>query len=295
MADQPVQAAGPGCDEEIANLRRQLEIANQKLVDSHKMASLGRLSAGVTHEIRTPIGSIFSNNEVILRSLDKLKGMLTAARAEGAPPAEKALATLDVIAALAEVDRIACERISSVIRSLKSFARVNEDELARADVNELLRNTIKLTSTVFRRRIVTETDFGELPEIVCYPGMLNQVFLNLIANAGQAIEDEGIITVRTRREGQCVHISVQDTGRGIPPEIRSKIFTAGYTTKPIGEGVGLGLAISREIVEDAHHGRIWFESETGRGTVFHVILPVEQQSGAHDRSSDWQTTDNRTL
>ncbi len=294
MAD-PVQAgAGPGDGEEIASLRRQLELANQKLVESHKMASLGRLSAGVTHEIKTPIGSIFSNNDVILRSLDRLKDMLSAARAEGAPPPEKALGTLDVIAGLTAVDKIACERIDSVIRSLKSFARVNEGELARADINELLRNTIKLTSTVFRRRIDTVTDFGELPEIQCYPGMLNQVFLNLIVNAGQAIDDEGTITVRTRREGQCVHISIQDTGHGIPAEARSKIFVAGYTSKPIGEGVGLGLSITREIVEEAHHGRISFESETGKGTVFHVILPIDQHSGEQDRSSDWQTTDNRT-
>ncbi len=291
MAD-PVRA-GPGDGDEIASLRRQLDIANQKLVESHKMAALGRLSAGVTHEIKTPIGSIFSNNDVILRSLDKLKEMLTSARAEGAPPTEKALGTLEVIAGLAAVDKIACERINSVIRSLKSFARVNEGELARADLNDLLNNTIKLTSTVFRRRIETVTDFGELPDIQCYPGLLNQVFLNLIVNAGQAIEDEGTITVRTRREGQCVHVSIQDTGRGIPEEVRPKIFTAGYTSKPIGEGVGLGLAITREIVEEAHHGSISFESEMGKGTVFHVILPIDQHASAENRSSDWQTTDNR--
>jgi two-component system, NtrC family, sensor kinase len=262
---------------ETASLREQLDAANQKLVDSHKMASIGRLSAGVVHEIRTPIGSIFSNNEVILRSLEKLKGLLSEARAKSTPPPQQSLDVLDIIAGLAEVDKIACERISSVIRSLKTFARVNEGDLAQVDINELLTNTLKLTGTVFRRRIQTDTDFAELPPVECYPGLLNQVFLNLVVNASQAIEEEGTITVRTRREGDQVHISVTDTGRGIPPAVQDKIFAAGFTTKPIGEGTGLGLSITREIVEDTHGGKIWFETEVGKGTTFHVRIPIEQR------------------
>jgi len=277
-------------EDELTRLREQLEAANLKLVDSHKMASIGRLSAGVVHEIRTPIGSIFSNNEVILRSLDKLKALLSEARDKSTPPPQQSLDVLDIIAGLAAVDKIACERISGVIRSLKTFARVNEGELARVDVNELLTNTIKLTGTVFRRRINTETDFGELPPVECYPGLMNQVFLNLVVNAGQAIEDEGVITVRTRREGDNVLISVADTGRGIPPEVRKRIFAAGFSTKPIGEGTGLGLSITREIVEDTHGGRIWFDTEIGKGTTFHVRIPIEQRG----RSAAWQKTDSRT-
>jgi two-component system NtrC family sensor kinase len=274
--------------EEIARLREELDTANQKLVDAHKMASLGRLSAGVVHEIRTPIGSIFSNNEVILRSLDKLKAILGKARESQAPPPQQALDVLDIITGLAAVDKIACERISSVIRSLKTFARVNEGDLARVDLNELITNTIKLTATAFRRRINTETELGELPPVECYPGLLNQVFLNLVVNAGQAIEDEGSIIVRTAREGDDVHISVADTGRGIPPEVRGRIFAAGFTTKPIGEGTGLGLSITREIVEDTHGGKIWFETESGKGTTFHVRIPIEQRG----RSAAWQKTDS---
>jgi signal transduction histidine kinase len=252
------------------------------------MASLGRLSAGVVHEIRNPIGSIYSNNEVILRSLEKLKAMLEQARANSTPPPQQSLDVVDIMVGLTAVDKIACERISSVIRSLKTFARVNEGDLARVDINELLTNTLKLTGTVFRRRIETQTDFGELPPVECYPGLLNQVFLNLIVNAGQAIEDEGTITVRTRHEADSVQISIADTGRGIPPEVRNRIFAAGFTTKPIGEGTGLGLSITREIVEDTHGGRIWFETETGKGTTFYVRIPIEQRG----RSAAWQKTDN---
>jgi len=273
--------------DEVARLREELDLATQKLIESHKMASLGRLSASVIHEIRTPIGSILSNNDVILRSLDKLKQLLADARKQGAPPTEQSLDVLDIIAGLAAVDKIACERISSVIRSLKTFARVNEGELARVNINDLLTNTLKLTAASFRRRIETVTDFSELPEVECYPGLLNQVFLNLIVNAGQAIENEGTITVKTRAEGERVHISVADTGRGIPPEVRERIFAAGFTTKPMGEGTGLGLSITREIVEDTHGGCIWFDTEVGRGTTFHVQLPVEQKG----RSDAWRTTD----
>ena len=262
---------------ELAQLHDELDIANRKLAESHKMASLGRLAAGIVHEINTPIGSIFSNNEVVIRSLEKLKEMLASARDAAAPTPQKVFDTLDVIIGLAAVDKIACERISGVIRSLKTFARVNESDLLRVDINDLIRTTIKLAGTVFRRRIDIQTDFEALPEVECYPGLLNRVFLNLVVNAGQAIEGEGRITVRTRLDGDSVHIAVEDNGSGIPLEIRSKIFAAGFTTKPLGEGTGLGLSISREIVEETHGGTLSFESEVGKGTTFHIRIPIEQR------------------
>jgi signal transduction histidine kinase len=117
-----------------------------------------------------------------------------------------------------------------------------------------LRDTLKLTQAEFRRRVTVETDLGELPEIYCFPQMLNQVFLNLLVNAGQAIECTGTITVRTRFEGGAVHISIADTGRGMTAEQQARVFEAGYTTKPVGEGTGLGLSIAREIVEGKHGG-----------------------------------------
>ena len=156
--------------------------------------------AGIVHEINTPIGSIFSNNEVTLRSLEMLSGLLEEPQKSGLEKARKILETLH---SLAGVDKIACERIGSVIRGLKTFARVDSSECRKVDLNENLRSTLKLTQAEFRRgrQITVETDFGELPEMECYPHMLNQVFLNLLVNAGQAIEGEGRITVRTRQEG----------------------------------------------------------------------------------------------
>lgn len=280
-------------EETTAALREELETSNRKLAEAHRLASLGRLSAGIVHEIKTPIGSIFSNNEVIIRSLDKIKDLLAGAQAKSEPPPKKALDIIDIVAGLAEVDKIACERISGVIRSLKTFARVNESELLRADVNNLLEHTIKLASTVFRDRVRIETDFGDLPPVECYPALLNQVFLNLIVNAAQAIEGDGTVVVRTRVEGTGVHIAVEDNGHGIPLDIRPKIFAAGFTTKAFGEGTGLGLTISREIVEDTHGGHISFDSELGKGTVFHVRIPIEQKQRSEKPWRIAQTTDNR--
>jgi signal transduction histidine kinase len=259
-----------------AGLNDELEVLNRKLAEAHKMASLGRLSAGIVHEINTPIGSILSNNETIRRSLESLKKLLAASKADNQPPPPKALALLETLGNLTDIDKIACERIYAVIRSLKTFARVNEADLRKVDIHEILLNTIKLSGCVFRRRITVVTDFGELPEVECYPGLMNQVFLNLVVNASQAIVGDGTVTVRTRHDDQWVDIWVTDTGCGIPPEAQPKIFSAGFSTKPIGEGTGLGLAISREIVEDTHGGNIDFTTELDVGTTFHVRIPILQ-------------------
>jgi two-component system, NtrC family, sensor kinase len=240
----------------------------------HQMAAVGRLLASVVHEINTPIGSIFSNNEVIVRSLEMLEPLLADRSPESLEKACKLVATCRSLAA---VDRIACERIRSVIRGLKTLSRVDGAEPRKVDINEYLRDTLKLTQAEFRRRVCVETDFGELPEVECYPQMLSQVFLNLLVNAGQAIEGEGRITVRTRLEGETVHISISDTGRGMSLETQARVFQAGFTTKPIGEGTGLGLSIAREIVVDRHGGTMNFESRPGEGTTFHIRIPVRQK------------------
>jgi two-component system NtrC family sensor kinase len=253
-----------------------------QVTEEHKMASIGRLLAGIVHEINTPIGSIVSNNQVIMRALEMVKQAL----AEPQPASlDKAKGVIDTCISLAAVDKIACERILEVIRGLKTFARVDSSELRKTDLNEQIRNTLKLTHGEFRRRVQVETDLGDIPPVECYPHMLNQVFLNILVNAGQAIEGEGKIVVRTRRAGDFVEISISDTGHGIRPEDRSRIFAGGFTTKAVGIGTGLGLSISKKIVEETHDGSIDFESEVGRGTTFHVRLPIEQAKSRPSSSS----------
>src|SRR5437764_5881655 len=127
-------------DDEADSLRAELEVVNRKLAEAHKMASIGRLSAGIVHEINTPIGSIFSNNEVTVRSLEKTRALLTEAREKGLAPPDKALSLIETVLGLTAVDKVACERISGVIRSLKTFARVTANDVHRVDVNELIRH-----------------------------------------------------------------------------------------------------------------------------------------------------------
>lgn len=269
-------AVGLRSGESVEELRDELELAHRKLAEAHKMASLGRLSAGIVHEINTPIGSILSNNETIRRSLDVLKRMIATAQADQQPLPPKAGVILETLANLTDIDKLACERIYAVIRSLKTFARVNESDLRKVDVHEILLNTLKLSGCVFRRRVTVVTNFGDLPEVECYPGLLNQAFLNLVVNAAQAIQGDGTVTVTTRQDGDSVEIAIADTGSGIPLEVRKRIFAAGFTTKPMGEGTGLGLSLTREIVEDTHGGRIWFDTELGSGTTFFLKIPIQQ-------------------
>jgi two-component system NtrC family sensor kinase len=243
----------------------------------HQLASIGRLLTGIVHEINTPIGSVFSNTEVLERSLEKLELLLADGRPESL---EKARQIVSNCRGLVSVDRIACERIRSVIRGLKSLARVDGLERREVDLNQHLRDTVKLTQAEFRRRVAVEMDLGDLPPVECYPQMLNQVFVNLLVNAGQAIEGEGKITIRSRVEEDCVHISIADTGRGMRPEVQARVFEAGYTTKPVGEGCGLGLSIAKEIVEEKHGGSIGFDSRPGVGTIFHIRIPVHATRSA---------------
>jgi two-component system NtrC family sensor kinase len=243
------------------------------VTELHQMASAGRLLAGVIHEINSPLGSIFSNSEVILRSLEGLDTLLE----EGSPDSlEKVRRTIESCRNLSAVDRIACERIRSVIRGLKSFVRVDTGDRRVVSLNEQLRDTVKLAHAEFGKRVELEADLDDLPAVECFPQALNQVFLNLLVNACQAIDGDGRITIRSRLENGWVHVSIADTGRGMSPEEQARAFQVGFTTKPLGEGIGIGLSIAKEVVEERHGGSITFESEPGVGTTFHVRIPVRQ-------------------
>jgi FixJ family two-component response regulator len=271
--DMPTGAASPP---DRAQLQRDLELTRAQLAEAHKMASLGRMLAAVVHEINTPIGSLLSNNEVTLRSLGSLRELLAGAPDSPSPSLAKALAILETVAGLAAVDKLAGERIASMVRGLRAFSRVDQGRPGTIQVHSLIEDALKLVDWTYGRRVTVERDFGDLPEIECYPQSLSQVFLNLLVNAGQAIEAQGKVVVRTRAEGGRVHIAVSDTGKGVQPEDRPKIFSPGFSTKPIGEGTGMGLVIVWDIVVATHGGTITFESQPGVGTTFHVRIPAKQ-------------------
>jgi two-component system, NtrC family, sensor kinase len=244
------------------------------LVELQRQATLGRMLAGVTHEVSAPAGTILANCDTTLRVLDRIEQAL----ADGA--SDRARKLVAACRELALVDRMAGERIRGLVRSLKVAARAADPHPQMVSVNEIVDSALQLAKAQFRDRVTVQTDFGTLPEVECYPHLLSQAILNLVTNAGQAIETAGMITAGTRIEGDTVHIWIADTGHGIRKEDQEKCLKQEFTTKPLGVGTGLGLMIVQRIVAADHHGTLDFESEWGRGTTFHIRIPLRQKEGA---------------
>ena len=173
-----------------------------------------------------------------------------------------------------EVNRVACARIIRIVRDLRNFARLDEADFKEVNLNEGIESTLSLLQHELRGRIEVVRDLAELPTIPCYPNRLNQVFMNLFVNAIQAISGKGQIRVKTRLENQQVQIAISDSGSGIKPEHLARIFDPGFTTKGVGRGTGLGLAVTYGIVQE-HSGHISVASTPGLGTTFRITLPTE--------------------
>jgi len=248
----------------------ELRSTQAQLVQSEKMAALGDLVAGVAHEINTPLGAVSSNTDLVGRALGKIKDALA-----DPSQAEKAHSFLDRANSMVEVSRDACRRIGDIVRSLRNFARLDEAERKPANLHEGLESTLTLVTHLLKNRITIHKEYGQLPPVDCHVNQINQVFLNILVNAAQAIDGPGAITIRTRHNpaGWAV-VEITDTGAGIPPESLQRIFDPGYTTKGVGVGTGLGLAICFRIVND-HHGKIEVDSTVGAGTTFRILLPTK--------------------
>ena len=236
-----------------------------QLIQSEKMAALGLLVAGVAHEINTPMGAIHSNNDIMTRAVGKVRKLLEPA------PDKEVRRLLDILGEICRNNEIATERIMNIVRSLKNFARLDEAERKKVNIHEGIESTLSLMRHQLKSRIRIVKCFGDIPEIECYPNELNQVFMNILVNAAQAIKHRGEITVKTWREGDRVKIAISDTGVGIPPENLSKVFDPGFTTKGVGLGTGLGLSICYKIVQE-HRGTIEAESSK-QGTTFTISIP----------------------
>jgi PAS domain S-box-containing protein len=265
-------------EERTADLERtnkELQETQAQLIQSEKMAALGTLVAGIAHEINTPVGAINSMHNTLVRAVEKLKALLSDVLPDGYTANPKLTAILKVMEDANRVIASGSDRVTTIVRRLRSFARLDEAALKDTDIHEGIEDTLVLIQHEIKHNISVVKNYGELPIISCYPGKLNQVILNLLINARQAILDkeEGAITISTWHKDRKVHISIADNGVGIPLHNLRKIFDPGFTTKGVGVGTGLGLSIVYRIIREDHQGDIKVESEPGKGTTFTIIIP----------------------
>jgi PAS domain S-box-containing protein len=251
---------------------RELRETQVQLIQSEKMAALGKLVAGVAHEINSPMGAISSMQDTLSTAIEKLQGALTRAAPEVLDKNRTIRKTLDAIHEANRVIDTGTDRIIDIVKSLRTFARLDEAEMKKADIHEGLDSALTLIHHDLKDRIDIVRDYGDLSPIVCYPGKLNQLFLNILVNASQAIEGKGQVTITTFEKNGEVYIEIRDTGRGIPKGDIDSIFDPGFTTKGVGVGTGLGLSICFQIIQE-HNGRIEVKSKIGKGSVFTVVLP----------------------
>jgi two-component system NtrC family sensor kinase len=255
------------------------------------MASIGQLAAGVAHEINNPMGFIISNLGSLGRYIEKLNDYIGSIEMLCA---DRDVSFREIMAEERKkykVERICKDmpdmihesldgaaRVRKIVQDLKSFSRIDTMDHVSADINEGLESTLSIVWNELKYKESVTKDYGQLPSVCCNLGQLNQVFMNILVNAAQAIDSQGNITITTRSEGENVRIVISDSGNGIPPESLKHIFDPFYTTKEVGKGTGLGLAIAYDIVTNKHGGRIEARSEVGHGTTFTIILPLKSAS-----------------
>ncbi|MGQ9806494.1 MAG: sensor histidine kinase [Chlorobiales bacterium] len=291
---------------ELSKLREESRQSEMMMMQTEKMSSLGQMVAGLAHEMNTPLGFV-KNNIEMLESKNKetkeLIGLYEKLRSQimyGSPN--------DVAMLLSQIDNMAqkvknrvwqesdnlfrssvegIDRIQDLVLNLKNFSRLDEADFKPTDINENIESTLKIAGHMFKGGIQIIKEFSPLPLVQAYPAQMNQVFLNLITNAVQAVDERtGKITIKTMTQGNQVVVKVIDNGKGIPPENLKKIFDPFFTTKPVGQGTGLGLSIAYKIIE-RHGGKIDVQSQVGRGTEFTITLPV---SGSAQFASTKQST-----
>lgn len=256
-------------NEELMHSQMQLKQAQDRLVQSEKLASMGQLTAAIAHEINTPLGAVSSNSQLSDLMLMKMHKAINDA------DCEEALKMLSKLKSSNKITLDAANRVNEIIRNLRNFSRIDQAEFQNADVREGIKSVLVLTSNLWKNKLTIHEHYDEIPNISCYPSMLNQVFMNVIVNAIQATEKDGQIEIETIVENEQIKITIKDDGCGIPEALVEKIFESGFTTKPKDAGTGLGLSISRDII-NKHHGTIRAFNNEGKGATFEILLPVNQ-------------------
>lgn len=275
---------------ELRQAYLRLNGTQEKLLQSEKMASIGQLAAGVAHEINNPIGYVHSNLGSLQEYLRSLFTVIEAyERALHAPDPKQMLPEIEEIRGRLDIDfitrdlpqllaesREGIERVTRIVRDLKDFSYSGRgDSWRRVDLHAGLESTINIIWNELKYKVTLERRYAELPLIECLPSELNQVWMNLLLNAGHAIGERGSIVVSTGQEQDMAWVEFRDSGPGIAPDVLKRVFDPFFTTKPVGSGTGLGLSISYSII-NKHHGRIDVDSVPGEGSAFRVWLPVNQ-------------------
>jgi PAS domain S-box-containing protein len=250
-------------------------VSRERLMQSDKLVAIGTLAAGVAHEINNPMGYINSNLNTMKKYLKKIIAFVDSVKENDA---EKAEGIRDIVTDFDDAIDESIEgalRVRKIVADLKSFSRVDRAEKEYADINEGIESTLNIVWNELKYKCKVVKNYGTLPDLFCIPNQLNQVFMNLLVNAGQAITgNDGEIKITTWADEKNVYVSIADNGCGINQENMSKIFEPFFTTKEVGRGTGLGLSLTFDIIKK-HHGMIDVKSEIGRGTEFIVELPLK--------------------
>jgi len=251
------------------------------------MASIGQLAAGVAHEINNPIGYVNSNLGTLEQYITNLLEVLDAysqveSQLDSGAESTKQLVALkqkldigylrEDTTALVRESQEGIKRVKKIVQDLKEFSHVDDAEWQHADLHEGLDSTLNMVHNEIKYKAEVVKEYGKIPAIECLASQINQVFMNLLVNAAQAIDQKGVVTIRTGEESDKVWVEISDTGKGIDPEHMNKIFDPFFTTKPVGKGTGLGLSLTYSIVKK-HGGKIDVDSTPGKGTAFRVWLP----------------------
>ncbi|KON80348.2 ATP-binding protein [Azoarcus sp. PA01] len=272
----------------LAEAATRVEHTQNQLLQSEKLAAVGQLAAGVAHEINNPVGFVSSNLGSLTLYVNRLFSLIDAyERLEIELPADHPARTaVQKARTIAEIDYLRADipdllresldglaRIRHIVADLKDFSHADEGEWQDADLNRGLESTLNIVWNEIKYKAEVVRELDDLPPVRCIPAQMNQVFMNLLVNAAQAIETSGTITLRSGTMDGYAWVEIADTGKGMPPEVQQRIFEPFFTTKPVGKGTGLGLSISADIVR-RHDGRIEIRSQPGRGTTFRILLPL---------------------